>query len=159
MLKLIVFTIFSGFGGVLLYVGITQFFQQRRLLANAVPIEARIIHSQVFSSQSQDTDRRVNRSTSTTSYRPDVRFSYQVDGVTYESDLLYPNIIVRGYGSHDGAAEALMPFPVGATVPAFVDPAEPDKAFLIKEKAAGPMVFMIVGVLIPPIMWFVVKLL
>ena len=71
MARIITFIIFGGFGFVLLYVGVTQYFQQRRLLANAERVDARIVHSEVFTSTSADTDRRPLRSTSTTTHRPD----------------------------------------------------------------------------------------
>ena len=40
MAQWITFLIFGGFGVMFLYVGITQFIQQRRNLADARPIEA-----------------------------------------------------------------------------------------------------------------------
>jgi hypothetical protein len=129
---------------------------QRRLLANAIPIEATIVKSEVFKSVSADTDNRPLRSTSTTSYRPDVLFRYAYGGREYESDLLNPTIIVYG-GSAESAAEELKPFPVGAKVQAWLDVTTPDKAFLVPEKTSGPMVFMIIGVLLPPLAWFVGK--
>jgi hypothetical protein len=158
MVRLLVFAVFACLGLVMLYVGITQFFTQRRLLTNAIPIDATITHAQVSSSTSADTDRRVERNTSTTSHTPEVRFRYELAGNTYESDLLHPTIIVRGYASRDAAAEALAPYPVGTTTTAYVDPADPGKAFLINEASAAPMVFIIVGVLIPPIAWYASKL-
>ena len=157
MARIITFIIFGGFGFVMLYVGVTQFFVQRRLLANAKRVEAVIVHSQVFSSTSSDTDPRPLRSTSTTSHRPDVRFRYRVGDRDYESDLMYPNIIVRSYASRESAAEALVPFPLNSTVQAYVDPSLPDKAYLIATAGSGPIVFMIIGVLLPPLAWWVGK--
>lgn len=90
MAQIITFLIFGGFGFVMLYVGVTQFFMQRRLLANAKRVSAVIVHSEVFSSTSSDTDPRPLRSTSTTTHRPDVRFRYLVGEREYESDLLHP---------------------------------------------------------------------
>jgi hypothetical protein len=157
MARIITFIIFGGFGFVLLYVGVTQYFQQRRLLANAERVDARIVHSEVFTSTSADTDRRPLRSTSTTTHRPDVKFRYHVGGTEYESDLLYPNIIVTAYPSRDAAAEALKPFPLNATVSAYVDRSLPDKAYLIPAAGNGPIVFMIIGVILPPLAWYVGK--
>ena len=157
MAQIIVFIIFGGFGFVMLYVGVTQFFRQRRLLRRAQPVNATIIKSEVFSSQSADTDSRLDRNTSTTTHRPEVRFRYLVNGQTYESDLLHPNIIVVTYASREAAAEALAPFPLEAKVSAFVDPSMPDRAFLIAEAGAGPIVFIIIGILLPPLAWFVGK--
>lgn len=158
MARLIVFIIFGGFGVVLLVVGIREFVAQRRLLAAARPIDAEILRSEVRSSRSSDTDRRTLRDNSTTSHTADVLFRYELDGRTYESELLRPSIIVRGHASAEGAMDELRPFPVGATVTAHVDPSQPDKAFLVAEKSMGPIVFIIIGVLLPPIAWFAGKL-
>ena len=155
MAQIITFVIFGGFGLVMLWVGATQWLQQRRNLANAVRVEAVITHSQVFTSESADTDSRLGRSNSTTSHRPDVRFRYRVLGTEYESDLLYPTSIVRGYAGRESAAAELAPFPLGATVQAWVDREQPDKAFLVATPTRGPIVFIVIGVLLPPVAWFV----
>ena len=157
MARIIVTLIFGGFGLVLAFVGIRQFFMQRRLLANAQPVDAVIVHSAVFTSTTADTDSRPLRSNSTTSHRPDVRFRYKVGGADYESDLMYPTIIVQSYASRESAAEALAPFPLHANVRAFVDPTLPDKAYLIAAGTKGPIVFIILGLALPPIAWFVGK--
>jgi hypothetical protein len=155
MARIIVFLIFGGFGFVMLYVGVTQYFRQRRLLRRAEPVEATILKSEVFSSKSADTDSRLGRDNSTITHRPDVRFRYAVNGQTYESDLLYPNIIAVTYASRESAAEVLAPYPVDGKVRALVDPSLPDQACLIAEAGAGPIVFIIIGVLLPPLAWFV----
>jgi hypothetical protein len=157
MARIIVFIIFGGFGLVMLYVGVTQLVTQRRLLANAERVDAVIVHSDVFSSTSSDNDSRPLRSTSTTTHRPDGKFRYRVKGTDYESDLMYPNIIVQTYASRESAAEALVPFPLNAAVRAYVDPSLPDKAYLIASAGSGPMVFIIIGLLLPPVAWFVGK--
>jgi hypothetical protein len=122
-----------------------------------MPIEVEIIKSEVFKSVSADTDRRLERNNSTTSYRPDVRFRYAYGGQEYESDLLRPTIIVQGYASKESATEELARFPVGARVPAFIDPQHPDKAYLKNEEFAGPIVFIILGIILPPLAWIVGK--
>lgn len=137
--------LFGALGVMLVYVGVTQFFLQRRIAANARPVEAEITRSDVTKSVSMDTDRSVARNTSTTSYTPNVAFRYSVNGVTHESDMFRPNVIGTGYASHADAAAELAPFPLGAKVSAWVDEAHPDKAFLILEKGSGPIVFMLVG--------------
>ena len=158
MAQWIVFLLFAGFGVTLAYVGITQWYLQRAILSAARPVEATITRSEVFESRSSNTDRRPLRDNSTTSYRPEVRFTYVVDGHSYESDLLYPTIIVQGYASRDSAAAELIPFPLGAKVSAHVDPAHPDKGFLIAQRSAAPTIFIIVGVALIPIAWFGSKL-
>lgn len=155
MARLIVTLIFGGFGLFMFVYGLRQFLLQRRLLRNAVPVMAVITRSEIFSSRSSSIDRRPLRDTSTTTHRPELRFRYEVNGKAYESDLLHPNSIVVGYASRESAAEVLGPYPLGATVQALVDPGVPDRAFLVAEAGSGPVVFMIVGALIPPLVWWV----
>lgn len=137
--------LFGGLGLMLLYVGVTQYFLQKRIAANARPVQAEIIRSDVTKSESMDTDRSVTRNTSTTTYSPNVAFRYTVNGAEYESSQLRPNIIETSFASQADAAAEIEAFPVGANVLAYVDEAHPDKAFLRMEKGAGPLVFMLVG--------------
>ena len=157
MARIITFVIFGGFGFWMLYVGVTQFFQQRRSLTNAERVDAVITYSEVFTSTSADTDGRVGFSNSTTSHRADVKFRYRVGGEEYESDLMYPTIIITASGSRASAEAELAPFPVGAKVRAYVDPSHPEQAFLIASSKNGPIVFIIVGLVLPPLAWFVGK--
>lgn len=155
MTQIITFVIFGGLGFMLLFVGAGQWLQQRRLLSRIVPIEAIITHSAVSSSTSANTDRRLLRSNSTTSHSPEIRFRYRFGGAEHESDLLRPTAIGVGYAAHDSAAEVIAPYPLGAKVGAFVNPAFPDKAFLIAEKGNGPIVFLVLGVILPPLAWVI----
>jgi hypothetical protein len=158
VIQLIVFLVFGGFGVVMLYVGVTQFFLQRELTADPRRVTATIVHSAVKQSKSADTDNRPLRDNSTTSHDPEVRFTYTIDGKTYESDLLRPTIIVRTYASRSSAEKELEPFPLGATVEAYYGVRHPAKAFLVLEKSVGPVVFIVVGIVVPIVAWFARKL-
>ncbi len=155
MAQIITFILFGGLGLMLLVVGVVQMRQQRRNLAHAEPVVATIEHAAVFTSTSADTDPRLDRNTSTTSHRPDVRFRYEVAGRTWRSERLYPSVIVRSYATAAAAAEELAPFPVNAQVRAWVNPAYPEQAFLIAEAGQAPLVFVVLGLLLPPLAWFV----
>lgn len=148
---------FGGLSIMLLYVGVTQYFVQRELTADPRRVTVKIIKSEVFRSESRDTNHGDLRDTSTVSYRADVRFAYELGGKTYESDLMYPTIIVRSYGSRESAEEALRPFPVGATVEAYYGVNRLAQAYLIRETSTGPIVFIIVGLIVPVVTWLVVK--
>lgn len=154
----IVFILFAGLSLAMGAVGVREYLLQRRLLAHARPVDAIILRSEVIVSKSADTDHRLGRDNSTTSHRPEVLFRYVIDGTTRESDMLYPNVIVQGYASAEGAAAVLKPFPLDATVTAYVDPAHPDRGFLIRQGGAGPVVFMVVGSLLVVVLWFAVRL-
>ena len=146
--QLIVFAVFGGFGSVLLFVGLTQWRLQRRLMRHARPVMARIVRSEVHSSIAREADE-------TSSHRPELRFRYHLDGRQRESDLLHPTVIVRSYASAQAVVELLKPYPVGASVVAYVDPRHPDKGFLLPQASAGPLVFTVLGVLLPPLAWVV----
>ncbi len=157
MIKLLIFSAFLAFGVMMLYVGITQFFLQRELTSNPRRVTATIVRSEVIRSESSDTDNRPLRSNSTTSYTPEVRFAYTIDGKPYESDLLRPTIIVQGSASRESAEETLKPFPVGATVEAYYGVNRPAQAYLVLETSAGPVVFIVVGLVVPVIAGLVVR--
>ena len=133
MAQRITFVIFGGGGLALLYVGVTQYFLQRRLMANAIAIEVEIIKSEIFQSVSADTDQRLNRNNSTTSFRPEIRFRYTFAEREYESDLLRPAIIVRGYASAENAAKELAAFHIGANRWPMSTRGIPTKLFLKKK--------------------------
>lgn len=155
--RIIALCIFWGLGAMLLWVGVTQFFLQRQLLRAARPIEVEIVRSEVKTSTTRDTDRRVGFSSSTTTHTPDILFRYSIDGVVYESDMLHANIIGSS-GSESSARDIVEAYPVGTRADAFVDPSRPHQAFLRREGSQGPLVFMVVGTLLLPLTWFASKL-
>lgn len=157
MARIITLLIFGGFAAMFLYVGATQWWQQRRNLGHAERVDATIVQSEIKTSTTADTDGRVGFSNSTTSHAPEVRFRYVVSGESYESTRLRATIIERAYASRHAAAQELAPFPLHATVRAWVNPAHPEQAFLLAEHSNGPIVFLILGVLLPPLGWFVGK--
>ena len=53
--------------------------------------------------------------------------------------------------------ELLAPFPVNARVRAYVDRAHPQHAFLIHESTNGPIVFLVLGLLMPFLGWLTGK--
>ena len=158
MARIIAYLICGGFSVMMLYVGLTQLVMQRRLLANPQRVDATIVRSEVVSKKSSDTDNRPLRDNSTWTHSPEVRFRYALGGREYESELMYPTIIGQSYGSRDGAAEVLAPYPLNAKVQAFVNPSLPEKAYLIPEAGAGPKVFIAVGLVLIPIGYFVGKI-
>lgn len=158
VLPIVVYAVVAGFGLMMLYVGLTEFAAQRRAMSSAAAVEAEIVSSSVSESRSSDTDTRPLRDNSTVSYTSNVRFRYAVAGMTYESDQLRPTVIVQGHASRDGAEEEIRAYPAGARVNAWVDPAAPERGFLVKEKSAGPLVFLVLGLVLPTIGWFASRL-
>jgi hypothetical protein len=152
-MRVLFLTLFTIFGLVLFGVGAQQYLQQRRLTAHPQRVPATITRSEVvpITSSEQGSRSRVK------AYRPEVRFSYVVAGNTYESELLRPTIIGADFASHEEAAAQLAPFPKGASVSAYVNPSLPDKAYLVRETTSGPLVFMLVGLGVPPLTWLVLR--
>lgn len=148
-----------GLGLMLLTVGVRECVLQKRTLEGVVPVDAVIVSAQVIKSVSHDTDPRPLKSTSTTSYSPEVKFRYTVYGHGYESDMLRPTVIVRGYASHEDAHREIAAFIPGSVVRAFVNPDLPARGFLIAERSSGPIVFIIVGVVMLPIAGVLLKFL
>ena len=155
MAQIIVYLICAGFGVLMLVVGVTRWRDQRSNLKHAQPVTATIEHGQVFTSISADTNADLLRSTSTTTHRPDLRFRYLVAGRPYVSDWLNPSGIAITFASKEEAARVLAPYPLGAQVQACVDPSRPDKAFLEREASSGPVVFIVIGLLMPAVAWLV----
>lgn len=139
--------VFGGLGTTLIVVGAREMFIQQRVMANAVEVEAVVLSANVIESRSPDMDRRLLRDDSTKSYVPEVRFAYTVGGVRYESDLLYPTVIVTGYASRESAMEEIREYTSGAKVRAYADTAEPQRGFLRPTNSANPQWFIVAGVL------------
>ncbi|MBS0192141.1 MAG: DUF3592 domain-containing protein [Phycisphaerales bacterium] len=139
--------VFGGLGVMLIAVGAREFFLQRRLMASAVEVDAEVLSAEVRHTTSADTDRRLLRDNSTTSYVPEVRFAYTVGGVRYESDQLYPTVIVSGYASRESALEEIRGYAPGAKVRAYADAATPQRGFLRFRSSANPVWYIVAGVL------------
>ena len=159
VVRSLVLLVFGGGGIVLFFVGAREHAYQRTLLASAGPVSAVVVESKVTASKSQNTrppgDLRDN---STTTYSPDIKFRYRIGDQEYESELLRPSAIVRTYASAESAQAELAAFPQGAVVTAYVNPALPEKGFLVREKSGGPVVFLILGFVLPTIALFGGKL-
>ena len=138
---------FGGLGLMLITVGTRELLLQKRLLAAAVEVEATILDAQVTTSTSADTDQRMLRSNSTTSYTPTVRFAYTLNNTRYESELIHPTVIQRGYASRDAAQAELREFVPGSVVRAFADASMPERGFLRLESSSNPAWFIASGVL------------
>ena len=61
-------------------------------------------------------------------FEPIVKYEYEVDGVKYQGDSIVKGLVAVNWASP--ADRWVKRFPVGATVPVFVDPQDPRKCFL-----------------------------
>jgi hypothetical protein len=109
------------------------------LLLRARPAPAVVIAStvRVFESRERDSDGRLR---TRRSYAPDVDFRYVVDGVERAGGaVLAGSYEQRG----EGWAESIVDrFPPGDSTVAFVDPTDPERAYLVREPSAVPLLFI-----------------
>lgn len=139
--------VFGGLGIMLIVVGTRELFIQRDVMAKAVEVEAVVLSANVTTSTSIDSDQRLLRDNSTKSYVPEVRFAYTLGGVRYESDLLYPTVIVNGYASRESALAEIQEYTQGAKVRAYADASNPQRGFLRFQHSTNPQWFIVAGVL------------
>jgi hypothetical protein len=143
-MKLTLMVVFGVIGLVMLVYGAYELFVERRLMANAQAVQATITESNV--SVSRDLASDGNSGASAFSYAPVVKFRYEFSGRAYEGTMLRPT--GRVYNSQAAAANELTRFPAGAGVQAFVNPAYPENAYLLREASRGPVIFVVVGALV-----------
>jgi len=140
------FLIFGGMGLVFLVVGLKQWRLQHRLMRHASPVPARVVELEPLPPDPDEPRSGPRRR---------FAFRYRIGGRSYDSDMIHPNAIVEGDGGQDGRAGTLAGHAVGASVMVYVDPTHPDKGFLTPRAGAGPAVFVALGLLLPPVAWWV----
>lgn len=143
-MKTTLLVVFGVIGLVMLVYGAYEIFKERRLMANAQPVQATITESNI--SISRDLTDDGSSGVATFSYAPVVKFRYEFGGDAYEGTMLRPT--ARVYNSQAAAADELTRFPAGAGVQAFVNPAYPEKAHLLREASRGSVIFVVVGALV-----------
>lgn len=157
--RTIAMLIFTPLAVMLIVVGVREMARQAWLIRTADPVEAVIVESRVNASTSHDSDRRLNRDNSTTTYEPIVRFRFTLDGVEHEGERLRPTAIVQTYPSSDAAAAVLQAYSVGAKVEAWASRAHPEWAFLERIASLGPLIFTTIGVALPGVVWTLARVL
>lgn len=157
--RTIAMLIFTPLAVMLLVVGVRETARQAWLIRTASPVDAIIIDSRVEASTSWDSDRRINRDNSTTTYEPIVRFRFTLDGVEHEGSRLRPTAIVQTFPSRDAAAAILTPYSIGASVEAWTTASHPEWAFLERIASLGPLIFTTIGLALPGLTWTLARLL
>ena len=117
--------IFALVGGILLAVGVAAY-RDGEATKSWSSTTATVLSASIDEHTSTTRDSNGHRDTRTT-YTPEVRYEYTIDGTTYQGD----RIKVGGYfGSQDRALDIVARFPAGAEVTAFYDPKSPSDAVL-----------------------------
>ncbi|WP_439026222.1 DUF3592 domain-containing protein [Haloarchaeobius sp. DT45] len=121
----------------LTYAGLQEYRSQRATLAGRTAVDADVLDATVEERQ---------RSTGGDSYFvPVVRYRYEVGGETYESERVYPVTTRVGYPYPDPARELVTRYEDQTSVTAYVDPQNPDSAFLEVEGMRYPLLFATFG--------------
>lgn len=77
-------------------------------------------------------------------YQPTVSFTYTYDGQTYTGDDLFAGSVPARYDTETAARDAVDEYEPGMTTTAYVDPDDPNSAFL--EQQTSNRQFVLVGV-------------
>lgn len=123
------------------------YFKQRsdfKASASWPAIPGKIVSSNII----EDTERERDddgRERESTTYRPDIRFAYSVDGADYTTDTWKLGGIV-GSGSPKYAQGVIGRFPAGQAVTVYYNPASPDVAVLDPANRDGAWMPLIFGV-------------
>jgi Protein of unknown function (DUF3592) len=106
--------------------------------------EGKILGSKVVGHEETRTDDDGDESTSTV-YRPDIRYSYRVNGADYAADT-WKGRMRYSSGSPKYAERAVARYPVGQTVTVHYDPADPGMGVLELGNHDGAGVALAVGI-------------
>lgn len=122
--------LFLGIPGVFLGVGTWFIIQQQHKLETWLPVPARVLSATI----------EVNRSSDSTSYKPVVRYSYEVDGRSLQND----QVTILNMSSGRGWAQKILDrFPVGSECTAWHDPEDPAESYLLHEISFFPYIFVL----------------
>jgi hypothetical protein len=111
--------------------GVYDYTQQSDAVAAAVEVDATITDTGV---ETAGSGRRGG-----IDYQPTVAFEYAYDGETYTSTSIFPASVASTYDTESAARDVIADYEQGATVTAYVDPAEPGSAFLEDETTDAPL--------------------
>ena len=81
-----------------------------------------------------------------TSYRPTVRFTYEYEGTEYTGTNVFPSAITSDHDTESAARAVTDGYAVGEPATAYVDPSDPDGAFLRSQTSNAPLVAVAIGV-------------
>ncbi|MFY4813711.1 DUF3592 domain-containing protein [Haloarcula argentinensis] len=116
-----------GFGGY-------DYVQQSRAVNDAVAVQATITDARV---DRLDGGRGID-------YEPEIHYTYRYQGETYTSEQVFPSTGIRTYSDRSKAESIVESYEPGTTR-AYVSPADPDDAFLIRERTPFPLRAIAVG--------------
>jgi hypothetical protein len=139
-------------GGVFLGIGF-HLYKQKRKVESYVETVGTVLRSEVTSHQKTSTSGsgRNRHTTTTTMYTPEIRYCYEVYGVTYEGSK-YSYLGKTSSSSRGWAEKIVRQYPDGVSCTVYYDAGEPSQSVLVR-KATGfsawlPTVLIGVGALV-----------
>ena len=119
----------------LLGLGGYDYVQQSQAVNNAVAVQATV------------TDAHVDRleGGQGIDYEPEIQYTYNYQGETYTSEQVFPSTGIRTYSDRSKAESVVKSHEPGTTARAYVSPADPGDAFLIRERTPFPLRAIVVG--------------
>lgn len=123
-----------AFTGVLLVLGgLYEYYTRKRSIEKSDRVSATVLSSEV----SEHTGVYWRET-----YKPSVEFEYTYSGQKHTSDDLYPSVLDENTG-YDWTKRIVENHPEGETVTAYVDPENPDRAFLEEGSGRGKVTLTI----------------
>jgi hypothetical protein len=120
--------------------GAYDYTQQSDAVADAVAVDATVTDVEIESTSSG--------SSPGVDYRPTVRFTYEYEGSEYASTNVFPSAITTDYDTESAAREVVGAYAAGEPATAYVDPADPDGAFLKAQTSNAPLFAAVLGLLL-----------
>lgn len=134
--SIILVSLFLIGGLILTGYGVTQYWGQSQSLDNAVNIAATVTDTNIRT----DSSRRGG-----IDYQAEINFDYSYEGEKYSSDFIYPLDDDKEFNRESTAEEFLQDYSGGEQVEAYVNPSEPENAFLKDSRSNEPLILMLIG--------------
>ncbi|KDS90782.1 hypothetical protein FK85_10230 [Halorubrum saccharovorum] len=119
--------------------GAYDYTQQSNAVDDAVEVDATVTELDIESTSTG--------SEAGVDYRPTVRFTYEYEGTEYASTNVFPSAITSNYDTESAARSVIEGYAVGESATAYVDPSDPDAAFLKDRTSNAPLVAIVIGLL------------
>jgi hypothetical protein len=81
-------------------------------------------------------------------YEPEVKFTYTYRGETYTGDDLFPGSTPTRYETESAARNAIAEYEPGMTATAYVDPDDPETAFLKNRTSNRQLLYIGIGLIL-----------
>ncbi|ERG94350.1 DUF3592 domain-containing protein [Haloquadratum walsbyi] len=115
-----------------------DYIQQTEAVRDSVQVDATITELTI------ETDRRTS-SNPDTEYEPTVEFEYTYSGTEYTGTKIYPADFEQKFETRSAAESAVKSYEQGTETTAYIEPDEPNDAFLRNKTSNAPLVAMGIG--------------